>query len=219
MSLIIKNNQPLMTQQPATSAKSSKPQLIVETAYKLFKQNGFYATGVDLIMREAGVSKRTLYQYFPSKNDLVVAVLEYYREQYQHQMDALLDRQNRTPRENILAIFEDAKNWFGDVNFHGCLAVNAMAEYAGKGQTIESACLRFKQWELGLLRELTDELDAEHGEALAHQLFVLLEGMGSIAQVVKTPLPIDMSTMAEMVIEQRGQQDGQQPNLVTTPTR
>lgn len=178
-----------------------KRQLIVETAFRLFKDNGFYATGVDLIMREAGISKRTLYQYFPGKNDLVVAVLAHYQAQYQQHIETLLDRQNRSARENILAMFENAKSWFGDVNFHGCLAVNAMGEYAGKDQGIEQACLRFKEWELGVLQELACAVDATNGEALAYKLFVLLEGMAAIAQVMKGACPIDVTAMAAALMD------------------
>ena len=178
-----------------------KRQLIVETAFRLFKTNGFYATGVDLIMREAGVSKRTLYQYFSSKNELVVAVLGFYQAQYQQHIEALLDRQNRSPRANILAIFDSSKSWFGDVNFHGCLAVNAMGEFAGKDAAIELACQRFKAWELSVFRELASEVDADRGEILAYQLLVLLEGMAALAQVMKGPCPIDVTAMAAALLD------------------
>jgi len=178
-----------------------KRQLIIETAFRLFKDNGFYATGVDLIMREAGIAKPTLYQNFPSKNDLVVEVLAHYQAQYRQHIEMLLDRQNRPARDNILVIFDDAKSWFGDVNFHGCLAVNAMGEYAGKDQGIEQACLRFKEWELGVLRELACAVDAANGEALSYKLFVLLEGMAAIAQVTKGACPIDVAAMAAALMD------------------
>ncbi len=194
-----------MTETGGRLARTSKAQQIVDTAYRLFKENGFYATGVDLIMREANVSKRTMYHYFATKNDLVVAVLEHYQAQYRQHMDTLLDREHRSARENLLAIFEDAKTWFADVHFHGCLAVNAMGEYGGKDPAIEQACLRFKQWEIGLLQELAAELDARHGETLAYQLFVLLEGMVSAAHMLKEKFPIDMTAMAEAIIDRRGQ--------------
>lgn len=107
----------------------------------------------------------------------------------------MLDRQKRSPRDNLLAIFDDAKSWFGDVNFHGCLAVNTMGEYAGKNQSIEQACLRFKQWEIGILRDLPSELGAGDGEALAYGLFVLF-----IALVMKGAYPVDVTAMAEELI-------------------
>lgn len=192
-----------MTSKQATKLeKNSKRDHLVETAFRLFKENGFYATGVDLIMREAGISKRTLYKYFPSKKELIVAVLEYYRATYQARMDSLLDYEDKTARENIRAIFDDAKTWFDDTNFHGCLAVNAMGEFSGKHQPIENACLRFKQWEIDVLRDLTDKIDTRHPEALAYKLFVLLEGMSAIAQVTNGHCPVDMTTMADEIIEQ-----------------
>lgn len=182
-----------MTDQP------SKRDQIVTTAFRLFKANGFYATGVDLIMRQANVSKRTLYKYFPTKNELIVAVLEHYRATYQQHLDTLLNTEHGA-RDNIRAIFDDAKNWFEDRNFHGCLAVNAMGEFSGKDQAIETSCVRFKQWEIGVLRNLAAELDDRRADELAYKLFVLLEGMASIAQVNKGACPVDMTTMADEVV-------------------
>jgi AcrR family transcriptional regulator len=180
---------------------NSKKNTVVETAFRLFKQNGFFATGVDLIMRESGVSKRTLYKYFPTKNELIVAVLEYYRETYQSHLDDLLNSETEPARNKIRALFDDAATWFGDVNFHGCLAVNAMGEFSGKETAIESACLRFKQWEMSVLTGLCREISNNQPEELAYKLFVLLEGMSAIAQVNQGQCPVDMTAMADVIID------------------
>ncbi len=189
-----------MAEQKIKSEKNQKKELIVKTAFKLFKTYGFYATGVDLIMREAGVSKRTLYKYFRTKNDLIVAVLEYYRMRYQKHMDYLLKKNGNSAREKILAIFEDAKHWFDDVNFHGCLAVNAMGEFSGKEEAIENSCIRFKQWEIELLKGLTKDIVQQNSAELAYKLFVLLEGVSSIAQVTKGNYPVDITLLADQMI-------------------
>lgn len=186
---------------PNTLMRTNKEQTIIETAFRLFKQNGFYATGVDLIMREAAISKRTLYKYFPTKNELIVAVLQYYRVVYQQHMENLLVDGHMTAREKITAIFADAANWFGDVNFHGCLAVNAMGEFAGKDQAIENSCRQFKQWELGVLTALCQEMNARQADQLAYKLFVLLEGMSAIAQVKSELVPVNMLALAEDIID------------------
>ena len=183
------------------AAAKSKQEMIVETAFRLFKENGFFATGVDRIMREANVSKRTLYKYFPTKNELIVAVLKYYREYYQDHMNEILDNEKGNAREKISALFDDAETWFEDVNFHGCLAVNAMGEFSGKDQSIENACLHFKQWEIGILRSLSEEIDDRNPDELAQKLFVLLEGMSSIAQVMNGRCPVDMKAMADHTTE------------------
>ena len=184
-----------------TAPESQKRRQIVEAAFKLFKARGFYATGVDLIMQTASVSKRTLYKYFPTKNDLIVAVLDYYRTTYAEHLNQILHQKDNSSREKILAIFEDAKQWFEDINFHGCLAVNAMGEFSGKDQAIENSCIRFKRWEIEVLQTLSKDIDSKQPDELAYKLFVLLEGMSSIAQVTKGTCPIDMTSMANEVIE------------------
>lgn len=184
-----------------TAPEPTKKQQIVEAAFKLFKARGFYATGVDLIMQTANVSKRTLYKYFPTKNDLIVAVLDYYRTTVAEHLNQILHQKDITSRGKILAIFEDAKQWFEDTNFHGCLAVNAMGEFSGKDSAIENSCIRFKRWEIEVLRSLTKDIGSQQPDELAYKLFVLLEGMSSIAQVTKGTSPVDMTAMANEIIE------------------
>ena len=180
---------------------SAKKLQIIKAAYGLFRVNGFYATGVDLIMRTAGVSKRTMYKYFPTKNELIAATLDYYQANYKVYLDDLLDHNDINSREKILLIFSDAMTWFDDTNFHGCLAVNAMSEFSGKDDQIESTCVNFKRWELEMLCDLTKDIDDQQPIELAHKLFVLLEGMVSIAKVNHSPYLIDMTQMANEIIE------------------
>ena len=83
--------------------------------------------------------------------------------------------------------------WFDDTSFHGCLAITAMGEFSGKDDEIESTCVKFKRWELEVLCDLTKDIDNQHPIELAHKLFVLLEGMVSIAKVNHAPYLIDMA--------------------------
>ena len=48
---------------------------IVETAFELFRQYGIRSVSIDDLCRSLGISKKTFYQYFPGKNELVEAVL------------------------------------------------------------------------------------------------------------------------------------------------
>ena len=49
---------------------------IVDTAVRLFYENGIQAVGVDKIVAEARIAKMTLYSYFASKDDLVLEYVE-----------------------------------------------------------------------------------------------------------------------------------------------
>ncbi len=53
---------------PASAIAVEKRRHIVETAYSLFKRDGFHATGIDKIIAEADVAKMTMYRHFPSKD-------------------------------------------------------------------------------------------------------------------------------------------------------
>ncbi len=186
---------------PTEPKKLQKRTQIILAAFKLFKDNGFYATGVDLIMQQAHVSKRTMYVYFPTKNDLIVATLEHYRSDYEAKLQDLLARSDLNSKEKIMAIFEDAGNWFLDPQFHGCLAVNAMGEFVGKDVNIENACRVFKAWELSVFQALACGLPVRDPQGLAYKLLVLLEGIGAIAQVMRQPCPIDIKEMVNGLIE------------------
>ena len=59
---------------------SEARQRLLETADRLFYQDGVRAVGIDRIIAEAGVAKMSLYKYFPSKDDLILAVLEHREE-------------------------------------------------------------------------------------------------------------------------------------------
>ena len=181
---------------------TAKKDQIIETAFQLFSENGFYATGVDLIMKTAGISKRTMYKYFPTKVNLIIAVLDYYRETYKEKMAGLLERNDISAKEKILAIFGEVQGWTADQSFHGCIAVNAMSEYEGKDKGIEQSCHTFKEWQLDMLNNLCQQMGAQKPLELGYKLFVLMEGMASIAMVRKKEPPIDITQLAEQLVDE-----------------
>ena len=86
---------------------------ILSTAYALFTRRGVRAVGIDEIISQSGVAKATMYRHFPTKNDLVLAVLQ--RREQLWTVD-LVERQSRlrgsTPEEQLLAIFDVFHDWF-----------------------------------------------------------------------------------------------------------
>ncbi|MBM3522215.1 MAG: helix-turn-helix transcriptional regulator [Alphaproteobacteria bacterium] len=63
-----------------TARRQATRRRLLETAYRLFYRKGFARVGIDRIAAEAGVTKRTLYDHFRSKDDLLAAVLDMQRE-------------------------------------------------------------------------------------------------------------------------------------------
>ena len=112
-------------------AASARREHLVETALRLFYEKGFHATGIDTILAESGVAKMTLYKYFKSKDDLILAALELRDRRWMGWFGGELKRRGKTPRQRLLAVFDILGDWFGQDEFRGCLFLNAASEYCG----------------------------------------------------------------------------------------
>src|ERR1700755_2437085 len=103
---------------------------IVKYAFDRFYESGFHATGMEAAMAGSGISKRTLYKYFPSKEDLIEAVLRLYSESITHELfDPVSGISD--PRQQIIEFF-DVQKITGRMLTRGCLGMKAAQEYVGK---------------------------------------------------------------------------------------
>src|SRR3977135_9675 len=99
--------------------KPDMKERILETADRLFYLRGIRAVGVDTIAAEIGISKRTLYNHFPSKDALISAYLARRFVQARSCQKA--------PAEQILGTFDSLERRFASKDFRGCPFVNAVA--------------------------------------------------------------------------------------------
>src|SRR4030081_1690317 len=152
--------------------KPSMKERILETADRLFYLQGIRAIGVDTIAAEIGISKRTLYNHFPSKDALIAAYLE--RRFVQPRAS------DKPPAEQILAPFDSLERRFAAKDFRGCPFVNAVAELGPTDRAVKKIAIAFKESRRVWFRERLNELGVSAAEALATQLVLLVDG--SIAQ-------------------------------------
>ena len=141
---------------------------ILQTTDRLFYEQGIRATGVDAVAGEVGISKRTLYDYYPSKEDLIAAYLS----------RRLIDIEitDRPPREQILGVFDQLERTLGRKRFRGCAFVNAVAELGGEVREVSSLAVAFKERRRQWFRELLSRLAVDDADTLSMQLAVLLDG-------------------------------------------
>lgn len=162
---------------------SEKRQHIVETAFRLFSENGFHATGIDQIIAESKTSKKTLYAHFNSKNALIAAVLEFYGHSFFSDLEAKVKSMNADPCKKLMKIFEIAQKWYRSKKFNGCLAISAMNEFGNKDKEIVRACLSFKTAERDVLLSIARDMNLPDAERVADYLMILLEGIGATAHM------------------------------------
>ena len=152
--------------------KPDMKERILETADKLFYLQGIRAIGVDTIAAEIGISKRTLYNHFPSKDALITAYLE--RRFVQPR------ESDKPPAEQILATFDALERRFAAKDFRGCPFVNAVAELGPTDRAVKKIAIAFKESRRVWFRDRLNELGVADAEGLATQLVLLVDG--SIAQ-------------------------------------
>jgi AcrR family transcriptional regulator len=145
---------------------------ILETADRLFYLRGIRAVGVDTIAAEIGISKRTLYNHFPSKDELIAAYLQ--------GRFITAPRSEKPPIEQILGTFDRLERGFASKAFRGCPFVNAVAELGVEDQSVKKIAIAFKESRRLWFRDLLKQLDVTDAEGLATQLTLLVDG--AIAQ-------------------------------------
>ena len=145
---------------------------ILETADRLFYLQGIRAIGVDTIAAEVGISKRTLYNHFPSKDALIAA---YLARRFVKPRPS-----DKPPVEQILATFDSLERRFASRDFRGCPFVNAVAELGAQDKSVKKTAVAFKESRRLWFRDLLRQLEVADPEGLATQLTLLVDG--SIAQ-------------------------------------
>lgn len=158
---------------------------IQQAAARLFYRRGIHATGVELIAQEANVSKRTLYQHFAGKTDLVDDYLRAFDARGGSPVENRLNDPASSPRERLLCIF-DAKP---AKVFRGCPFHNAAVESAGSLPGIDDVVRSHKRAFTNRLITVCDEAGAVDPALLGQQLAVLFEGATALATSLNDVTP------------------------------
>ena len=158
---------------------------ILAAAAQLFYFEGINATGVDLIADRASVSKRTLYQHFPSKAALVEEYLRQLRQQGGE--GAAAQTPDSTPRAQLLALFELTDAGIG--RMRGCPFHNAAVEAAGVMPGVEHIVHLHKRDYIDGLTELAREAGATDPDMLGNQIALLYEGASGLSMSLNDPAP------------------------------
>jgi AcrR family transcriptional regulator len=156
------------------TAKAAMRERILDTADRLFYGQGIRVIGVDTVAAEIGISKRTLYNYFPSKDDLIVAYLS--------RRLRPIELTDAPPAEQILEDFDRLERAMRKDGYRGCPFMNAVAELADPTHAAHKIAVAHKEKRRTLFRKLLRQLNVTDPDALATQLMIL--GEGAVAQAL-----------------------------------
>jgi AcrR family transcriptional regulator len=154
---------------------------ITESALKLFYRQGFHATGVEQLSKVAGVTKKTLYNYFSSKELLIQSALELRDKQFIIKMHKSVEAKGNDLRP--LAYIEFIVQWVQETGFNGCAFINASAEYGNQQDQPHVVANSHKQTIISYLESICFNAEIDQPSLVARQLFLVGEGLIVASQV------------------------------------
>ncbi len=157
--------------------------IILDVTEKLIYKSGIAATGMDLLVKTAGVSRKSIYRYFANKEELVVAALQRRDERWMHWYRSAVD-QAPTPADRLLNLFTVLGTWFASEGFRGCAFINTSGETGDPQDPVRLVAREHKQKLLDYVLELCTEHGANDPETLARQLLILIDGAITVALVM-----------------------------------
>src|SRR4029453_9817775 len=159
------------------SGTESVRERILSTARELFYKEGVRSVGVDTVVAQSGVAKTSLYRWFPSKDALIVAVLEQEAKDRWAGWDKNAQNNGSEPRARLRAHFTGIARYVSSPHFRGCPFMNVIAEFADRQHPARG----FARTELEQVRSrgggVVDNIPGVRDPVeLTEQLVLLVEG-------------------------------------------
>lgn len=171
-----------MTDNPATPSASER---LLDAASRLFYTRGVPNVGINEIIARANVARMTFYHHFPSKDDLIKAVLERRREERATWL-ARADDMAASPKARVMAVFTLLDEWFAAPDYRGCPLVAATFELGGQLNAARPYARAHQESVRDYFRQRLHEAGVAQPEGLSVQLQLLLEG-ASVLAMLGTP--------------------------------
>jgi AcrR family transcriptional regulator len=149
---------------------------ILAVADELFYRDGIRATGVDTIVEQSAVAKTTLYRYFPSKDDLVVAYLEKRNRQFWQLYDEAVNRYPGQPRQQLVAIFAWLDELLSQPESCGCPFLLVASEFPDPHYPGHQVAIAHKHMLRDRLAALAREASIDKPEALSIAWMLAIDG-------------------------------------------
>ncbi|VXC41076.1 TetR/AcrR family transcriptional regulator [Nocardioides sp. AX2bis] len=186
-------------------ADPTTPERIIAAAARCFYRDGIYSTGVDALAAEAGISKRTLYNHFPSKDAVVAAYLRQREQQWQEKLHGIWEEVGDDPALQIVAYVRGYAHPVEDEVFRGSAFINAAAELSDAwGEALGVIQESMKHMEDGMARILATA-GVRDAASVATRILYLVEGAVAVGGVRRDESCLrDAEYFIELLLEECG---------------
>lgn len=166
--------------------------VILQKSYELFYKQGFHDSGVELLAKNAGTTKRTLYAYFGSKEGLIEETLKYRHQMFITQLKDDFDHFEIGKVADVATCYLTfLKSWTSSEDFYGCMFINACAEYSDEQSLPHLIAKQHKTEVRQWLLDKFEQVSAENAKQKSDTLFVFGEGIIVAAQTGQESLELN----------------------------
>jgi AcrR family transcriptional regulator len=175
-----------MTSQNLSGNSSTK---ILQTASRLFYEQGYHTTGINQVIAEAGVAKASFYHHFSSKEELCIAYLHKRHEDWFSWLQQEVE-QNENDQERLLSLFTFLETWLPNSNFRGCAFLNIASEFPSPDSKIRILVVDHKNALQDYIRQLVEKLnistEKNNTAMLTDLIYLLFEGAITKSQIYRS---------------------------------
>ncbi len=180
-----------------TAEFSHARQQILETASELFYQKGIQHVGINEVIAQSGVAKRTLYRWFPSKDLLIEEVMKYRASQWICWFETAVSERGNTPKERLLATFDVLREWYASPDFRGCPFINAVLEIADASHKAHQVSINLRESIRQIIMRLAAEAGVKNPDLFSQQYLLLIGGASLMATIEQSA---DGATFAQTAL-------------------
>jgi AcrR family transcriptional regulator len=160
--------------------RNSVKNRIVDTASRLFYQQGFNSTGINQIIAEAGVAIGSLYKHHQSKNDLLYHYLQEQGREYFINLDNYLKNEEQ-PLQKLLKLIDYRINVQRKAGYSGCHFIKINAEVGRKDKRVAQLVAGHKRKQRSYINEIVSEIGETRNlpmekDSLVNAIFLMIEG-------------------------------------------
>jgi AcrR family transcriptional regulator len=186
---------------PSVPSTKSPRERILETADRLFYEQGSRAVGIDTIIAESGVAKMSLYRHFQSKDELIAACLEERNKKYWEWFDHIVGKHPGQPRKQLHAIFTAMAERTIRPGYRGCPFLHTASDYMETSHPGRRIAVEHKKTLNAKLLKICAQLEIRDPVALAHQLVLLINGAQATGGMLGRELQMQLPQAANLLIE------------------
>lgn len=168
---------------------------LVEAARTLFWEQGYSATGIAQILKAAGVNSGSLYHFFPTKEDLLLAVLEWYLANLETMVVGPVKARVQDPIERVFGILDHYRKLLVATDYtKGCPIGNLSLELSDHYPAVRKLLAEnFRQWQAAVQQFLDDAAgrlpDGTNTAALATFVLITMEGTVMLCRAERSLQP------------------------------